>query len=202
MKLLSKARWEWYRENALNAHHLKQTVKDLEENLMKHQALLSAAGFNPVDTLLSLNLEKYSRIIESRTFSGDYQKIFTQEEWNDMAKKVIGRPHSGDEVKEVEATEERASNTIYTNSSIVTECNRPYLHEVVRPAHYHAGGIDVIEFAGHHVSREQMVGFHRINVLKYLTRYDKKNGVEDLLKARTYLDKLIALEEVPFDANV
>ena len=73
-------------------------------------------------------------------------------------------------------------------------------HDPIRPAHYRAGGVDVIEYAGHHVPREQMVGFHRINVLKYLTRYDKKNGVEDLKKAQFYLGKLIDLEEEPFDA--
>jgi len=71
--------------------------------------------------------------------------------------------------------------------------------DAIRPAHYHTGGVDVLEYAGHHVSREQLIGFHRINVLKYVTRYDKKGGVEDLKKAQFYLDKLIALEEVPFE---
>lgn len=33
------------------------------------------------------------------------------------------------------------------------------------------------------------------NVSKYLFRYRRKNGVEDLKKARHYLDKLIELEE-------
>lgn len=33
------------------------------------------------------------------------------------------------------------------------------------------------------------------NVSKYLFRYRRKNGVEDLRKARHYLDKLIELEE-------
>lgn len=74
-------------------------------------------------------------------------------------------------------------------------------NDAIRPAHYRAGGVDVIEYAGHHVPREQMAGFYRINVLKYLTRYDKKNGVEDLKKAQFYLDKLIQLEEVPFDVE-
>lgn len=33
------------------------------------------------------------------------------------------------------------------------------------------------------------------SVLKYLSRWRNKNGLEDLLKARTFLDKLIAIEE-------
>lgn len=33
------------------------------------------------------------------------------------------------------------------------------------------------------------------NITKYVMRYKKKNGIEDLKKARHYLDKLIELEE-------
>ena len=62
------------------------------------------------------------------------------------------------------------------------------------PTHYHQNGIDVIGFAGLQFSKEQLKGFHRINVLKYVTRYDRKNGVEDLEKAKYYIDRLIELE--------
>lgn len=63
-----------------------------------------------------------------------------------------------------------------------------------QPSHYHQNGIDVIAFAGMQFSKEQLKGFHRINVLKYVTRYDRKNGIEDLKKAKYYIDKLIELE--------
>jgi len=33
------------------------------------------------------------------------------------------------------------------------------------------------------------------NVIKYITRYKDKNGLEDLQKARHYVDMLIELEE-------
>jgi len=33
------------------------------------------------------------------------------------------------------------------------------------------------------------------NVIKYVTRYKDKNGLEDLQKARHYIDMLIELEE-------
>lgn len=33
--------------------------------------------------------------------------------------------------------------------------------------------------------------FFRGNIIKYIMRFDNKNGVEDLLKAKTYLEKLI-----------
>jgi hypothetical protein len=38
------------------------------------------------------------------------------------------------------------------------------------------------------------LGFFEGNVVKYITRYREKGGVEDLRKARHYLDKLIELE--------
>lgn len=62
------------------------------------------------------------------------------------------------------------------------------------PDHYHKNGIDVIGFAEMQLPVEQIIGFHRINVLKYVTRYDRKNGIEDLKKAKFYLDKLIESE--------
>lgn len=37
------------------------------------------------------------------------------------------------------------------------------------------------------------LGFFEGNILKYISRWQDKNGVEDLLKARHYLDKLIEI---------
>ena len=42
---------------------------------------------------------------------------------------------------------------------------------------------------------EQFAGFLRGNAIKYLARCDDKGGVEDLKKARHYLDKLIEINE-------
>ena len=64
-----------------------------------------------------------------------------------------------------------------------------------KPSHYHSNGIDVIGFAEAQFSNEEQKGFHRINAIKYITRYDRKNGIEDLNKAKFYIDKLIELEE-------
>lgn len=68
--------------------------------------------------------------------------------------------------------------------------------DINTPAHYHSGGIDVIGFAEKQFSIEQQIGSHRINVLKYVTRFDKKGDpLKDLMKARKYIDKLIGIEE-------
>lgn len=59
-----------------------------------------------------------------------------------------------------------------------------------KPAHYGAG-IDTIAFAKENCPPEQVEGFYRINALKYIQRYDKKNGTEDVRKAITYLQMLL-----------
>lgn len=45
------------------------------------------------------------------------------------------------------------------------------------------------------MTKEQFCGFLRGNAIKYLARCDDKGGVEDLKKARHYLDKLIEFTE-------
>ena len=45
------------------------------------------------------------------------------------------------------------------------------------------------------MTKEQFSGFLRGNAIKYLARCDDKGGVEDLKKARHYLDKLIEMNE-------
>ena len=44
------------------------------------------------------------------------------------------------------------------------------------------------------MSEYEFLGYLRGNVIKYISRYKDKGGVEDLRKARHYLDKLIEEE--------
>lgn len=41
----------------------------------------------------------------------------------------------------------------------------------------------------------EYIGALKFNIYKYVFRYNHKNGVEDLKKALTYLNKLIEFEE-------
>lgn len=65
---------------------------------------------------------------------------------------------------------------------------------VNNPAHYTAGGVETIDYLKAKMTKEQFRGFLIGNVLKYVSRYPHKNGVEDLKKADWYLNKLIQLE--------
>ena len=60
------------------------------------------------------------------------------------------------------------------------------------PSHYTKnGGVESIEAIESSMSKEAFRGFLKGNVQKYVWRYEDKNGLEDLKKARWYLDALI-----------
>lgn len=61
-------------------------------------------------------------------------------------------------------------------------------------SHYISKTIQPWEAMQAWMSREAFSGFLNGNVIKYLCRYKDKNGVEDLMKARHCLDKLIEVE--------
>ena len=56
--------------------------------------------------------------------------------------------------------------------------------------HYRKGGIQPIEYI-----QANNLGFSEGNVVKYITRWKYKGGVDDLEKARHYIDMLIELAE-------
>ncbi|AUR81231.1 hypothetical protein [Bacillus phage Carmen17] len=59
-----------------------------------------------------------------------------------------------------------------------------------RQPHYE-GGIDPITYGKDNFTPEEMNGFYKMNVVKYVSRCDRKNGLEDLQKAQDYLNLLI-----------
>lgn len=60
---------------------------------------------------------------------------------------------------------------------------------VIHPQHYN-NGIEVWDYLYSH-----QLDFFEGNIVKYVTRWKHKNGIEDLRKAKEYLDKLIDLHE-------
>jgi hypothetical protein len=64
---------------------------------------------------------------------------------------------------------------------------------VNHPPHYKTGGIETIDFI-----EAKGLGYHLGNVVKYISRAGIKgtnNGLEDLRKARWYLDRAIEKNE-------
>ena len=72
------------------------------------------------------------------------------------------------------------------------------LHDSVNnPKHYQGRyGLESINVLRNFMASEQLKGFYLGNALKYQLRYQKKNGLEDLKKARKNLDWLIEELEV------
>ena len=61
--------------------------------------------------------------------------------------------------------------------------------EVTNPTHYNERKMEPLDYI---IANE--LDFLEGNIIKYITRYTYKGGVNDLLKARTYLEKLIERE--------
>ncbi|MBS0202303.1 MAG: DUF3310 domain-containing protein [Planctomycetes bacterium] len=89
-------------------------------------------------------------------------------------------------------TDDEIQRWIYASRKRVGETVREALttkpkEAVDHPAHYNAGNIEVID-----AIEEWGLGFCDGNVVKYVARHRHKNGLEDLKKARWYLNRLIS----------
>lgn len=60
-----------------------------------------------------------------------------------------------------------------------------------KPAHYNQGSIECIDAMQIVLTPEEYRGFLKGNAIKYLWREENKGGIEDLRKAKWYLDRLI-----------
>lgn len=56
----------------------------------------------------------------------------------------------------------------------------------INPSHYKKGQIEVIDYI-----LDQEFNYLEGNVIKYVSRYKYKNGLEDLKKAQWYLNKIM-----------
>ena len=108
-----------------------------------------------------------------------------------MGFEVIDEPTIGEIVaKHSKDDTPTVADTVEENSEDVNP------DPVNRPAHYTSGGIECIDAMQAAFGDEVVKDFCLCNAFKYLWRHRNKNGVEDLKKARWYLNRLItAMEE-------
>lgn len=59
-------------------------------------------------------------------------------------------------------------------------------NDKINPEHYKFGGIETIDYI-----EGKQLGYHLGNVVKYVSRHKRKNGLEDLKKAQWYLSRAI-----------
>lgn len=83
-------------------------------------------------------------------------------------------------------------NPIYFRAEVNTSTT-PSFEDKINPDHY-KGKIETFDYLKDKLSSEELAGFCKGNIIKYVTREAKKGGVEDLKKSKWYLDKLISLK--------
>ena len=63
---------------------------------------------------------------------------------------------------------------------------------VNHPSHYTFGKIEVMDYIEDKLSDVECEGYFVGIIIKYVSRFRKKNGIEDLKKAQWYLNRLIS----------
>ena len=121
-------------------------------------------------------MEKYDR--DTSEFTDQYSCIFHK-----MSDDMLNKCYSW--YKEIDqATCGNAKDSCYNKESNVDMVNHP--------AHYTQGGIECIDaLKAATVSKTGIEAVCTANAIKYLWRYEEKNGIEDVKKARWYIDRLI-----------
>lgn len=80
----------------------------------------------------------------------------------------------------------------YKKIKLATEAKEPNVDMVNHPSHYTQGGIECIDaLKAATISKTGIEAVCTANAIKYLWRYEEKNGIEDVKKARWYIDRLI-----------
>lgn len=80
----------------------------------------------------------------------------------------------------------KCGRTVHDHVSHTCEVLSRAFDPVNRPEHYTRGTIECIDYIV-----DKKMDYLEGNVVKYITRYKDKNGVEDLKKAQFYLNRLI-----------
>lgn len=70
------------------------------------------------------------------------------------------------------------------------------MNDVVNhPTHYETGKFECIDVMEETQGKEAVMDFCVCNAMKYLYRHKRKNGIEDIKKAKWYIEKYIELAE-------
>ncbi len=98
-------------------------------------------------------------------------------------------------IQKYKAQQDSLSNWVYSDAAKVfftdngVSMKNDNNDNVNNPAHYTAGGIETLDYIKAKV--KDYPSYAAGNILKYVSRYEHKNGIEDLKKAQCYLNDLI-----------
>lgn len=95
---------------------------------------------------------------------------------------------------------DKCKHCIASYNTTTNETSRPSHYEekptdnVNHPSHYETGKFECIDAMIETQGAEAVKHFCICNAFKYIWRHNGKNGVEDIKKARWYIDKYLELE--------
>jgi len=123
-----------------------------------------------------------------------------RKDWDNYVNANLHSPKHNDQenIKKLKVREdlEKAMSQKQKEHSQQYSIARLEKEEVTNPKHYDEVGFG-IQPLQYILANE--LDFLEGNIIKYISRYPHKGGVNDLLKARTYLEKLIERERIKND---
>lgn len=136
------------------------------------------------------SLEEMKVVVD---YSGDYVKA-TSVNFEIYGKETIVGVDKGKEWWKLDYS--TSPNLFDRPVLLFEEFSEQYLNKtatqdiVNHPNHYNSYSREVIDTMQGSMTAEEFKGYLKGNVMKYINRYQFKNGVEDLKKAQWYLNKL------------
>ena len=124
---------------------------------------------------------------EQEPEEGEDMKWFEDIPKEEAPKKVKVKVEPETEVK----VSEKCDSVILTRAILDKTPPMRTEDNVNHPSHYTQGGIECIEAIKASMTASEFRGYLKGNAMKYMWRYQLKNGVEDLRKAQWYLNRLI-----------
>lgn len=186
------------------ANELKRKSERAWKNMRKNREKpCSERGLkkmsNLADNIINLSvgdkvyLKPYERVKQDVSLSED--------DWNPFCGKFLkvtdikfGSINYADDFSEDFCTlyDEERDEYIMVPTWAIASVYKKGSSKVNHPDHYNQNGMEVWDVIKAFTSNLSGVeAFYAGNAIKYILRWDKKNGVEDLEKAKVYIDKII-----------
>lgn len=147
--------------------------------------------------MILVNVKSYEEMKATADYTGNvtYAKFFWQNAYGDKTVVYLNKTQGSFNYSDIKFHDESDD---LKNEPILSfeEFSQRYLNEPVskdminHPSHYKQFSREVIDTMQGVSTPEEFKGYLKLNAIKYISRYQGKNGVEDLEKAVWYVTKL------------